>query len=305
MNVSVHFHTLLAHFLPSPILTAKGERHLIRLDDGDQIAGYLHAGTSDYVVSLFHGLTGDSDADYMQRTAILYLAKGHSVFLVNHRGVDPAAGPTKEPYHSGRGEDISQVIGYLRKLMPSKKQIAVGFSMSGNMVLFLLAGRKGTELPDGAITVNAPINLQACSILLGQGFNRVYDLRFVRRLISRYEIKLSRWSKLIEVDDKFTAPLSGFKSGQEYYDICSSKPHVQNIQVPTQVMAAEDDPFIPAQDYREAAWPANVEVKIHPRGGHLGYMLANKNEFGNRRGLDSHMVENLDKLIRKIEVPKG
>jgi predicted alpha/beta-fold hydrolase len=181
MNLTGHWHTLVGHFLAYDKLPTEGERHFVVLEDGERIAGYLHRGSSDVVVSLFHGLTGDIHADYMQRTAVQFLALGHSVFLVNHRGVDEVAGPTKTPYHSGRAEDVSQVVGFLRHLFPQKKQISVGFSMSGNMVLFLLSGKKGRHLPDGAITVNAPINLAACSVGLGQGFNRVYDLRFVRR----------------------------------------------------------------------------------------------------------------------------
>src|SRR5437868_3279480 len=154
-SLSGHFHTLGAHFIPSEKISGPGEKHLVPLADGDRIHGYLYRGDSECVISLFHGLTGDIEADYMQRTALRYLAEGHSVFLVNHRGVGEGRSLAKNPYHSGRGEDISEVVRYLRQELPGKKQITVGFSMSGNMVLFLLAGQKGTHLPDGGITVNA------------------------------------------------------------------------------------------------------------------------------------------------------
>lgn len=300
--ISGHFQTLLGHLIPSPKLDLVGEKHIIELADGDRLVGFLYKGTSDILVSLYHGLSGDIEADYMQRTAIQYLAMGHSVFLVNHRGAGAGAGLAQNPYHSGRAEDVSEVVRYLRELQPAKKQITAGFSMSGNIILYLLSGQRGEHLPDGAITVNAPINLSSCADLLARGFNRAYDLRFVRRIVQQKALNISPWTTLTQIDDLYTAPRSGFKDRHEYYQICSSKPHVHKIQKPACVLTAEDDPFIPVQDYREAPWSSAVELKIHPWGGHLGYMSAKKNRLGNHRWLDEYMVESLQNLIQRIRI---
>ncbi|WP_413287522.1 YheT family hydrolase [Bdellovibrio sp. HCB337] len=297
---SGHVQTLLGHFIPSPKMEEGGEKHVVDLPDGDRLVGFLFRGASDYVISLYHGLSGDIDSDYMQRTAIQYRSMGHSVFLVNHRGVGEGVGMAQHPYHSGRAEDVSQVVHYLRKQLPDKKQITVGFSMSGNMVLYLLSRQKGEHLPDGAITVNAPINLSTCAVALTQGFNRCYDLRFVRRLREQKNLDISPWAKLTQVDDIYTAPKSGFRDRHHYYEVCSAKNHVHNIQTPVCVLTAEDDPFIPVQDYREAKWSTSVELKIHPYGGHMGYISVGKNRLGNRRWLDAYLVESLNSLIQRI-----
>src|SRR5207253_11084785 len=165
----------------------------------------LYRGKSPVVVSLFHGLSGSIDADYMQRTAIQYLALGHSVFLVNHRGAGEGEGLAKHPYHSGRAEEVSQVVHYLGEIFPKKKQVTAGFSMSGNIILYLLSGQRGSHLPDAAITVNAPINLSSCSAALTQGFNRLYDFRFVRRIIQVASLQVSPWSTLTELDATYAA----------------------------------------------------------------------------------------------------
>lgn len=300
--ISGHLHTIIGHMIPSAKVGFPGEKHFVELPDGDRLVGFLYRGDSDIVISLYHGLSGDVEADYMQRTARHYLALGHSVFLVNHRGVGEGVGLAKNPYHSGRAEDISQVIYYLRELMPYKKQITAGFSMSGNIVLYLLSGQRGEHFPDGAITVNAPINLSTCATALTQGFNRCYDLRFVRRLREQKNLDISRWAKITQIDDIYTAPKSGFKDRHEYYKICSAKTYVQNIQMPTYVLAAEDDPFIPIQDYREALWPKCVNLRIQSWGGHLGYVSPLKNRFGSHCWLDEYMVESLNSLIQKISV---
>jgi len=301
-TLSGHLQTLLGHMLPSPKLGQVGEKHIIELPDGDRLVGFFYKGSSQILVSLYHGLSGDVDSDYMQRTAIQYLALGHSVFLVNHRGAGDGAGLAKNPYHSGRAEDVSMVISYLRNLYPLKKQIAAGFSMSGNIVLYLLSGQKGEHLPDAAITVNAPIDLRSCSEKLGQGLNRAYDIRFVRRIVEQKSLDISRWSHLTTVDDVYTAPRSGFKDRYDYYQTCSAKTHVHKIKIPVCVLTAEDDPFIPVQDYREATWSAAVELKIHPWGGHMGYMSVKRNRFGNHRWLDEYMVESLQSLIHRLSL---
>lgn len=281
-------------------MEAHGEKHFVELPDGDRLVGYLYKGKSDFVISLYHGLSGDVGSDYMQRTAIQYLAMGHSVFLVNHRGVGEGKDLAQYPYHSGRGEDVSQVVHYLRTHLPAKKQITVGFSMSGNIVLYLLSGQKGEHLPDGAITVNAPINLSNCAVALTQGLNRAYDMRFVLRLRSQKNLKISRWANLTQVDDVYTAPQSGFRDRHHYYEVCSAKDHVHKIQIPVCVLAAEDDPFIPVQDYREAKWSQSVNLKIQPYGGHMGYISVGKNRLGNHRWLDEYMVESLNNVISRM-----
>jgi len=298
--VTGHFHTIVGSMLSVEKLDLSREKHIIDLLDGDQLVGFLYRGESHVVVSLYHGLSGSADADYMHRTAKHFIALGHSVFLVNHRGVGEGAGLAKNPYHSGRAEDVSQVIAYLRKLLPQKKQITAGFSMSGNIILYLLSGQRGEHLPDGAITVNAPINLTSCSEFLGRGLNRLYDIRFVKRLRKYTDLNIPPWGYLIQIDELYTAPRSGFKDHLEYYRICSAKDHVQNIQVSTYVITSEDDPFIDVNEYREAKWSSAVNLSIHPHGGHMGYVSRMKNSLGTNCWLDEYMVASLNSLIAKI-----
>src|SRR5258708_4755162 len=81
-----HLQTLWSHFLASEVLSSRGERWTIPLEGGDKlIASYLK-GETETLVYLFHGLSGSTDADYMQRTALVASRRGHSVLLVNHRG---------------------------------------------------------------------------------------------------------------------------------------------------------------------------------------------------------------------------
>lgn len=135
-----HLQTVLGHLLPSPRLASMGERVEVRLPDGDRLVGFYLAGRSGTAVSLFHGLTGNTDADYFHRTAHLCLQQGHSVFMFNHRGCGEGAGLATRPYHSGRAEDLSAAVEFARAKLPSHRHLAIGFSLSGNALLLLLSG---------------------------------------------------------------------------------------------------------------------------------------------------------------------
>ncbi|WII71193.1 hypothetical protein QJS83_12050 [Bdellovibrio sp. 22V] len=94
---SGHGQTLWAHFLKSPELNHLGKNFEVDLPDGDRLFCFYLPGPSDIVVSLFHGLSGDVSADYMQRTALLCQRMGHTVVLVNHRGAGVGLHHAKHP----------------------------------------------------------------------------------------------------------------------------------------------------------------------------------------------------------------
>ena len=272
-----HAQTLLGHFFPSPQLSNSGERFQIQLADGDKLCGNLLRGYTDTVVYLFHGLSGSTDSNYIQRIARSAQANGHSVILANHRGCGWGEGLAKNPYHSGRSEDLSEYIAYGRSLFPQKRHLAIGFSLSANALLLLAAGVRAKALPDAAITVNAPINLKRAAQLLNQGLNRIYDINFVfelrRQVKGRAEIPIH--ATTMEFDNLYTAPAAGFRDREDYYEKCSGKQFIKDIKIPTIVMTAADDPFVDVTDYREISLKPNIHWHIEKLGGHLGYLSRN------------------------------
>ncbi|MFV3410060.1 YheT family hydrolase [Bdellovibrio bacteriovorus] len=301
---SGHGQTLWAHFLKSAELSHFGKKFEVDLPDGDRLFCSWIEGHTNLVVSLFHGLSGDVTSDYMQRTALICQQLGHTVVLVNHRGAGEGAPFAKRPYHSGSAEDVSVVLGQLRQMFPHKKHISVGYSLSGNIMLCLLGGYGGKNKPDGAITVNAPLNLQSGSLLLKSGFNRVYDMRFVLRLRKLVEEKhrmglisekyeIPKWATVWDMDQIYTAPASGFASREDYYQRCSSIQYVSGIDVPTYTLTSADDPFVDVGDYLRAPFSKHVQLHIEKRGGHMGYLHRQSLPVGGTRWLDYYLHEAL------------
>jgi predicted alpha/beta-fold hydrolase len=299
---TAHLQTILGHLLPSPKLKSKGKRVEIPVSDGDRLVAFIEEGESDSVVYVFHGLAGSTDSTYVHRTSILAQQLGHTVFLVNHRGCGEGAGLAKGLYHSGRGEDLAAAIAYGRKLFPSKRHVAVGYSMSGNALLLLLSGRRGDTRPDAAISVNAPIALEETSFLLGTGFNRIYDIKFylqcrrdVFKAHSDPEVRkrIPRLSTIREFDNYYTAPFGGFKDREDYYSTCSTQALLKDIQVPTILLMSKDDPFVPFSSYEAAALSPNVLPHFEEFGGHMGYITRESTPLGTFRWQDYAVREAL------------
>lgn len=305
---TAHSQTLLGHIVKSPFFKRNGQFHLLTLSDGDCMGLTLFPNKKKYVVVVFHGLGGDASSDYMDRTARVAYALGYNVVKVEHRGAGSVVDKAQKPYHSGRGEDASEVSLWLRKNRPDLKQIFIGFSMSGSILLNLVTRRYGHNLPDYCVVVNAPINLSRASKLLTQGFSKIYDIRFyyrLKKIILQREtsFKLPFVGTTRTIDDMYTSVKSGFLNGEDYYKKCSTKDYVENISVPTFVLTSKDDPFIDYADYEDLTkrnkWNNLTHTTFTQAGGHMGYLAKNNLPKFGKRWLDHYLyrvLKTIDKL---------
>ena len=297
-----HAQTIAAHLLPSPWpALVPGEAgvtaHDVPLPDGDRLRALHRPGTSGALVAIFHGLSGDTESDYVRLTASVAAELGHGVLAVNHRGCGAGRGLARGMYHSGRGDDCGEVFAWARKALPEARQVAVGFSLSGNALLHLLSGGGPREhWPDAALAINPPIDLRACSLALMQGVNRLYEARFVRRCteaIREREVDrllpagfdVPKVKTLWEFDERVTAPLGGFADAEDYYRRCSTRERLAAIERPAAILHAADDPFVPFASYQDLALSDAVHLHVEPRGGHVGYLSSAGARLAPRRWL--------------------
>jgi predicted alpha/beta-fold hydrolase len=269
------------------------------LEDGDELFLEYYDNSSETTVSIYHGLAGDSSADYIRRSATLAYKLGWNLVLVNHRGASEKARAVKT-YHSGRGEDAGAVINWARMRFPGSRQVALGFSMSGSILLNLLTGRFGKDKPDFAIVVNAPLNLKSAAELLTKGVSRIYDYNFyltLKGLIQKREkVSMPPLGRTLDIDNIYTSKMNGFKDAYDYYEQCSAGKFVDRIDTKTFVLSAYDDPFISVGDYLEAKWSSSVHVTLLQHGGHMGYVSKKNNPNYGRRWLDHYLGAVFEKI---------
>jgi uncharacterized protein len=303
---SGHLQTLAALALVGPRPSNSPIRHQIQLPDGDTIVltedGPALWQPGDRVALLVHGLAGCHLSPYMRRIAHKLSQAGVRTFRLDLRGCGAGEGLAKLPYHAGLTTDLRAAIAEVARQAPDSPIALVGFSLGGNMVLKLL-GEPG-EVPenvDRGMAICPPIDLAVCCRSLDHGLARFYDRHFVsmltkkareelQRLANQNGGKLVRPRTLYQFDDCYTAPVSGFKNAEHYYQESSAAAYIANIKIPTTILAANDDPVVPKSVFANAAWPANVQLIETQHGGHLGY-IARRGTDPDRCWMDWRVVE--------------
>jgi len=237
------------------------------------------------LVVLVHGLSGCAASAYMKSSAAAFHVAGYSTLRLNLRGAGPSAGLCADCYHSGRTEDLANA---LRSLENSEAGIFrhglyfVGFSLGGNMLLKFLAKHGGAFPITAAATVCAPIDLAQASRWFDRPRNRIYQRRlldWMRRDTVRLPLTAEVHDAVLaadtvyQFDQVFTAPRFGFHDAADYYDKCSAKRFLDRIEIPSLLVEAQDDPWVPSASYDAVDWHA---LPILHRlsadgGGHVGF----------------------------------
>lgn len=286
-----HAQTLYGSFVPGRIAIPGTIQRKLRFADGD--FAVMHDDRpeewtrGDHVVLLMHGLSGCYQSGYMVRTCAKLLQRNVRVFRMDHRGCGAGRMLAKHPYNAGRIRDVEAAIRMLERLCPESPVSVAGFSLSGNLLLRYL-GDQPDALPMSlfrAVAVCPPIDLQFSVDHLETGMaGRRYSWYFARQLTNqiletpqwRDDLPLGKMKRpprrLIDFDEFYTAPASGFDSAADYYAYASAKPHLSKIQVHTTVLAAEDDPLVCTRPWQDVSLPRNVRLCVTKSGGHLGFV---------------------------------
>jgi predicted alpha/beta-fold hydrolase len=230
---------------------------------------------------LVHGLTGSSDSGYVRRAARAFLEAGFPTLRLNLRGAGASRPLCRQQYHSGRSEDLAAV---LEQLDAPQGVALVGWSLGGNMVLKGVAEFGVEKGLRGAVAVSSPIDLMRTARCFGEPRTLGYHRHLLASM--RAEVaaapggipaalrrRLAAARTVVDFDDAFTAPSNGFADAAEYYARCSANGFLSAIRVPTRVIHALDDPWIPAEMYLAVDWDAlgPVSAILTRRGGHVGF----------------------------------
>ena len=277
-----HLQTAIAALFPPPPVQFERERW--DTPDGDFIdVDFAGDAQAERLVVLFHGLEGCSDSHYARLLARALPRAGWRVAIPHWRGCSGEPNRKPRAYHSG---DTAEVDWIVRKF-PTPVD-AIGISLGGNALLKWLGERGAAALPlvRRAAAVSAPLDLAAAGHALDRGLNRLlYTRMFLSTLKPKSLAQLERFPRLFdqaklrrarsfrEFDDIYTAPLHGFRGVDHYWTSSSSGPWLERIQVPTLVINARNDPFLPEPALEAAAARAASSVLLEfPRtGGHVGF----------------------------------
>jgi predicted alpha/beta-fold hydrolase len=265
-------------FAPYPI-----DNRLIQTDAETQVLVQTQfpSGTPSGEAILLHGLEGAGDAGYMRSMAWSALEAGLVVHRFHMRTCGGTASLSKTLYHAGLTSDLLSFLHQTKKECRNLPLFLIGFSLGGNVAL-KLAGELGeTDLIRAVCAISTPIDLAACVRRIGHRDNALYERRFVKRMKQRL-LATGRYSRaeldpletLYEIDDRITAPSFGFRNADHYYETQSARRFLDRIRVPTLLIQAEDDTFIPFSIFSDPAIESNPSITLLAtrHGGHLGFL---------------------------------
>ena len=237
---------------------------------------------------MMHGLEGSSAAHYMLGVAGKAYAAGFNVVLLNQRNCGGTEHLSPGLYHSGLTGDAVHVLNDLISSEGVERIVVAGYSLGGNLAL-KLAGDYGDAPPPAlraVCAVSPVIEVSRCVHALERRTNVVYQWNFVKDLRARMRRKAAHFPGAFpfhrldsirtvrQFDEVYTAPHFGFADAEDYYHRASAMRVVDRIRVPTLIISAEDDPFVPASMFESPALRDNPHITtiVTRHGGHCGFV---------------------------------
>ena len=257
---------------------------------------------------LSHGLEGNSHRVYIKGMVKVLNSIDIDCLAWNYRTCSGEINRTLRMYHSGSTDDLDCVIRHA--ISKGYECIfLVGFSMGGNVSLLYLGQQARRVYPQlkGAVAFSVPIDLADSAAQLARPINTLYTGRFLHMLHKKVQAKMVVFPQLIDdrdfdqikdfkaFDDRYTAPIHGFKNAEDYWAQCSCGPLLEHIRVPTLIVNAEDDPFLGPSCYPASQRTnPNLHVEIPKYGGHVGFI---QRRINGTYWSESRAVEFISQLI--------
>jgi uncharacterized protein len=272
------------------------ESRLFSVGTGSRILGYCHWQTHPArhpTLLLVHGLEGCSESRYMHGIATKAWEAGFNTIRINQRNCGGTEHETPTLYHSGLTGDLLAVATELADKDKLERLWFAGYSMGGNLVL-RMAGEVQASLGalKGVMAVCPNIDPAACVAELEKRSNWFYHRHFLTSMRARLRRKatlfpgrfditgLSSIRSLRAFDDAYTAPDGGFLNAADYYERVGARHVLQQIAVPTLILTAQDDPFIPYRIFDIPAIHSHSDIHFiaAQHGGHCGFVQRTRSE---------------------------
>jgi hypothetical protein len=257
--------------------------------DDDFVQVHRRMGDPDKpVVLLLHGLEGCVQSTYMLALIHELDRVGWSAIAMDFRSCGGPMNRAKRLYHSGETTDAAFMVDRIGELYPGRPLYIAGYSLGGNVTGKWL-GDMGERVPGhvkGAAIVSAPYDLVTSGKHMDSTLSRLYVRHFLRMLIPKAIEKEKQYPGIVDIDkvkrsrtfaefDTWgTAALHGFEDSHDYYTKVSCGKVLHNIQRPTLLLSAQDDPFNPGETLpRRAAEESPFLYPQFPKhGGHVGFI---------------------------------
>ncbi len=280
------------------------DRERLELADGDFLdLDWIKKGNKKLVL-LCHGLEGNTESKYLKGMARAASTAGYDVLTWNYRGCSGEINRNFRFYHSGESADLDLVVQCAVSTNRYTSIGLIGFSVGGNIALKYLGEKSSSLSPfiKAAVTFSAPCDLKAGALQMAKWRSKFYMNRFLKNLHLKVLAKNKQYpgqindegftaiKNFIQFDERYTAPIHGFKDASDYYKRSSSLFYLSEITVPTLLVSALNDPFLAKEcfPFEQAKLNPFFFLETPKTGGHCGFYQysSNGNYWSDNRALE-------------------
>lgn len=268
-------------------LLATTEDVLIECGDGVRLAAQHTPPRGDpgRVAILLHGWEGSSRSLHVISSADRLWRDGFRIVRINMRDHGDSQHLNRGIFHSCRLDEMVDAVRWVRDRFPGERLHLSGYSLGGNFAL-RIAARAGRELDLARVVAICPVldpeetmaALDSGSVLYRQYFLAKWRRSLERKALAfpdEYDFgSLSRFRSLREMTEYFVTRYTEFPDLTSYlrgYAITGDR--LAALEVPADVLLADDDPVIPSASVARLARPAGLTVDRSRWGGHCGFLL--------------------------------
>ena len=231
---------------------------------------------------LVPGLTGCERSRNVLQSAGAWLACGAPVVRLNLRGSPPGRSLARGHYHMDRVRDLADACLAVADLDPGIRDrgiAVVGFSLGGALAFRLASAPDLPAIVKTVVAVSAPLDLSAAADRIARPRNCLYERWLLARLREETEpvwrdapssvrTAVMGARHVRDFDDAFTATDAGFRDAADYYASCSPIRCIDTLRIPTLLLHADDDPWVPPPSIAERP---PLRVIVTRGGGHVGF----------------------------------
>jgi len=248
---------------------------------------------------MVHGWLGTADSPYLRRAAAALRGAGFSVARLLLRDHGGTAHLNSELFNSARIDEVVHASSDLINRFGNVRAGIMGFSLGGNFALRVALHNERHPSLQAALAICPVLEPKASVAAIDSGWigYRWYFLRKWRRALKekqlafpdRYDFReaqgLSRVQTLTEF---FVSRYTEFRDVDEYYSHYRLPAEtLARLPIATQIIAAADDPVIPAAHFHDLRSNHPIRIDLLPYGGHCGFIQ----DFSLRSAVDQFALQ--------------
>jgi predicted alpha/beta-fold hydrolase len=235
-------------------------------------------------VVLLHGWEGSAESLYLLSLARQLFEQRFEVVRLNLRDHGDTHHLNRGLFHSCLLPEVTGAVAALQRVFPGRPLQLVGFSLGGNFMLRVAAQAQAAALNLARVIAVSPVLDPPATLAALQRGMPGYELYFVRKWLRSLRRKQAAWpdsydfTALARQRDlrHMTAELvrchTDFPTLDDYlngYAVTGER--LAQLDVPTHILTALDDPIIPASGLTRLARPGALSLTVTRYGGHCGY----------------------------------